>query len=176
MIGNPRRYAGHAAELAGWLLRLSGSFGEGDVPAAILTSMRLDRLQRTRPTSPVRVLLAALLLAGFGLWQAWTCSAGMAASPVLGMPRLSTAVAAMPAGSPGDGGLTAAMPSHDDQMPAGMAGACVTVLASIAIAFLLLACPPRLLALLRRMAAVVWLPVTAAVDGPSLTRLCISRT
>lgn len=125
---------------------------------------------RGAPTAawPLRVLVV-LLLSGLGLWQAWQCTNGMTASPVAGMPAMT--VAAHHAPPPGK-----EPPSPDEGMPTGLAGLCITVLASLAAALLLMTSPPRLLVLLRRMLAALAQPVTFTRPVLSLTQLCVSRT
>ncbi len=124
----------------------------------------------TRPARmPVRVALAALLLAGLGLWQSWQCAEEM--TPLL-LPVTTVAAAA--------GHEHAAMtwhpepPSHGDGH--GLLAACLSVLASLAAAFWLMADPLRALARLRRAALT---PVRAAGPPPraaTLAQLCILRT
>ncbi|HCT77607.1 MAG TPA: hypothetical protein DGT23_13655 [Micromonosporaceae bacterium] len=119
---------------------------------------------------PLRVVVV-LLLSGLGLWQAWQCSNGMAASPVAGMPAMTHHTPLM------DVTLLAAQPpAQDEPMPAGLAGVCITVLASVAAAFVLLKSPLRLLALLRRLLAAMVQPVAFARPQLSLTQMCVSRT
>ena len=115
-------------------------------------------------------MLVVLLLAGLGLWQAWQCSDGMAASPMIGMPTMSVAL------DSGPDAATADAPSPDDGMAGGLAGLCITVLASIAAAFLLFTVYERLVALMRRLAGLATRPISLPMPGPSLTLLCVSRT
>lgn len=125
----------------------------------------------------MRALLVILLLAGFGLWQAWQCTDGMPASPIAGMPAMAmdmpVVVAAADMVVAGDAFDVAA----DHTMPQGMVGACITVLAGIGAALLLIVLGPRLVALLRRLRAA--LPAMfddLPAAGPSLSQLCVSRT
>ena len=130
----------------------------------------------------LRAWSVVLLLGGLGISQAWQCNENMPASPVAGMLAMTAdaaqnssmpaVVAAVHSARAGDGAGAAT----DDTMPPGLAGTCITVLACVAAA-LLLVFEPRLIALLRRPR-----PALTAIDNelsaarPSLTRLCVSRT
>ncbi|GAA1383258.1 hypothetical protein GCM10009661_62690 [Catellatospora chokoriensis] len=117
---------------------------------------------------PLRVVLVALLLAGLGLWQSWQCTDDMA---LLLMP------AAMAADSGHDRHPTDAehgqQPTDDH---GSLAVACMSVLAAIAGALLLLAEPSRLLTLLRRAGQVLVHPVGPLPRAATLAQLCILRT
>jgi hypothetical protein len=136
----------------------------------ILTGMQLS----TRPLAAMRAVIVVLLLSGLGLWQAWQCSDGMAASPITGMPSMSAMQAT--AESPADPVTMVGPSSTGPAMPMGLAGVCLTVLASVAAAFLLLTSPLRLIAMLRRITELILRPVQFAATGPVLAQLCISRT
>ncbi|MFC7245286.1 hypothetical protein ACFQO7_22665 [Catellatospora aurea] len=123
-----------------------------------------------RAAMPLRVVLVALLLAGLGLWQSWQCTDDMA--PLL-IP------AAMAADS-GHGGH-AAVSGHgdqptDDDGDGSLAAACMSVLAAIAAALMLLAEPSRLLTLLRRAGQVLVRPVGPLPRAATLAQLCVLRT
>jgi hypothetical protein len=133
----------------------------------------VQQTSHRRADAPLRAVLVVLLLAGLGLWQAWQCTHGMAASPMIGMPTMSAATVALDS-SPD--AATADLPAPDDGMPGGLAGLCITVLASIAAAFLLFTIYERLVALIRRFAGLATRPISLPMPGPSLTLLCVSRT
>ncbi|WP_212842741.1 hypothetical protein [Catellatospora sp. IY07-71] len=124
----------------------------------------------TRPARmPVRVALVALLLAGLGLWQSWQCGAEM--SPLLLPVTTVTADA-----GPHHAAMTWHPEGPSDDGGHGLLAACLSVLASIAAAFWLMADPLRLLALLRRAGLT---PLRAAGPPPrtaTLAQLCILRT
>lgn len=124
---------------------------------------------------PLRAVVVALILAGFGLWQAWNCTDGMMMSPMA-----ATTMTATMSHDASTGHLAApvhAAPHHEAPgMPAGMAGLCITVLASFAAALILMSSPLRLLGLLRRLGALLLRPVDVAAIAPALAQLCVSRT
>ncbi len=123
---------------------------------------------------PLRTLLAALLLAGLGLWQAWQCTDGMMASP---MATTTMSVTITHTDHPALETVSAAEPDNDTGMPGAMAGLCITVLASLAAAIWLMRSPLRLRALLQRMILLLILPrPLGARRGPALAQLCVSRT
>jgi len=134
---------------------------------------RVQQTSHRRASAPLRAVLVVLLLAGLGLWQAWQCTDGMAASPVIGMPAMS---AMAPAVDSGPDAATGGAPAHDDGMAGGLAGLCITVLASVAAAFLLFTVHDRLVALIRRLAGLAMRPISVPMPGPSLTLMCVSRT
>jgi hypothetical protein len=129
-----------------------------------------------RPAAvPLRALIVALLLTGLGLWQAWTCTDGTMTSPI----AATTMTAAMGHANPTGHGTEpahAAADEHSPGMPAGMTGLCITVLAGMAAALMLMSSPMRLLGLLRRLSALLIAPVDGPVRAPALARLCVSRT
>ncbi|MEU8006124.1 hypothetical protein AB0B66_33615 [Catellatospora sp. NPDC049111] len=123
-----------------------------------------------RAAMPLRVVLVALLLAGLGLWQSWQCTDDMA-------PLLMPAAMAADAGHDGHPGGT----GHGDQPTDGgghssLAVACMSVLAAIAAALLLLAQPARVLTPLRRAGQALVRPVGPLPRAATLAQLCILRT
>jgi hypothetical protein len=129
---------------------------------------------------PLRALIVALLLAGFGLWQGWSCTDGMMTSPMTGSAMASTMITTMvhdvPAAHVGGPVQVASEEQPDPGIPAGLAGLCLSVLASLAATFLLMGSPLRLLGLLRRLCESLLRPVEVAVCAPALARMCVSRT
>ncbi|WP_191842670.1 hypothetical protein [Catellatospora chokoriensis] len=122
----------------------------------------------TRPAGkPLRVVLVALLLAGLGLWQSWQCTDDMA--PLM-IP------AAMAAGSGHPPGAGHGDQPSDDGGHGSLAAVCMSVLAAVAAALLLLAEPSRLRALLRRAGQVQVHPVGPLPRAATLAQLCILRT
>ncbi len=125
---------------------------------------------------PLRALIVALLLTGFGLWQAWQCTDGMMTSPMAATTMSATMTAHdLPTGH-GAQPANASPDQPDPGMPAGMAALCISVLASFAAALIVLASPLRLLGLLRRLGQVLLRPIEMPVRAPVLAQLCISRT
>lgn len=119
---------------------------------------------------PLCVVLVALLLAGLGLWQSWQCTDDMA--PLL-MPS-ATAAGSGHDGHPAGSG-------HGDQPTDGggngsLAAVCMSVLAAVAAALLLLAEPSRLLTLLRRAGQALVRPVGPLPRAATLAQSCIPRT
>jgi hypothetical protein len=117
---------------------------------------------------PVRVVLVALLLAGLGLWQSWQCNDDMA--PLL-LPVTTTTVHAH--GEPVSD-RHADEPSHGDGH--SLASVCMSVLAAVAAAFLLMGDPLRLLRLLKRAGQILAQPVEPLPRAASLAQLCVLRT
>lgn len=127
------------------------------------------RQTSTRPgVRPLRVVLVALLLAGLGLWQAWQCTDDMA--PMLG-PATAVVAHVPPGEHMGDPDA-----GHEPGGHGGLAALCMSVLAAVAAAFVLLADPLRLLALLRRVASALVRPVGPLPQAATLAQLCVSRT
>lgn len=120
-------------------------------------------------------MVVALILAGFGLWQAWNCTDGMMMSPMAATTMTAT-MSHDGSGGHVAGPVHAAADKEAPGMPAGMAGLCITVLASFAAALILMSSPPRLLGLLRRLGALLLRPVEVPAIAPVLAQLCVSRT
>jgi hypothetical protein len=128
----------------------------------------------------MRLVLAALVLTMFGLWQGWQCTDGMPmATPAMGImtatvghdgPMHADAAAAEAvAGVRADG-------QQSPDIPGGLMAACVTVLVGMLAALLFLAAPERLLARLRAVIAAIVGDMPTLVRAPALTQLCVSRT
>ena len=140
----------------------------------ILAGMRHSTL---RPAAvPLRALIVALLLAGLGLWQAWTCTDGTMTSPIAATTMTAAMGHAGPVGHGTEPEHAAADEQHSPGMPAGMTGLCITVLAGMAAALMLMISPMKLLGLLRRLGALLIAPVDGPARAPALARLCVSRT
>jgi hypothetical protein len=123
----------------------------------------------------LRALVVALLLAGSGLWQAWSCSSGMMTSPAV-----ATAMASVMSSAGHTGHSSAAqLPATDHggpEAPVGMVAMCVSVLASLAAVLMVLTPPLKLLAIVRRLGDGVTLPALWRVRAQALAQLCVSRT
>jgi hypothetical protein len=117
-------------------------------------------------------VIVALLLVGFGVWQAWHCTDATMTSPM----------AATTMGHDSFASHTAepVRVSTDEKpapgMPTGVAALCITVLASLAAALVLTSSPLRLLGLLRPLGQFLWRPVIVPAKAPALAHLGISRT
>jgi hypothetical protein len=133
---------------------------------------------RAGSATPMRALLVALLLAGLGLWQAWQCSDGMMASPMTPTTPVTTPMTATMSSMDLDATHAAAVHETDPGpgMPGGLAAACLSVLAGLAAAFMLIVSPLRLLTLVRRVWELAVSPVELPTAGPALYALCVSRT
>lgn len=127
----------------------------------------------TRPARmPVRFVLVALLLAGLGLWQSWQCSEEMA--PLL-LPVTSAASAAPRHGEHAAMSWHAEPPSHGGDRH-GLVAMCISVLASVAAAFWLMADPLRLVALLRLAEQAPVRLIGSRPRAATLAQLCVLRT
>jgi hypothetical protein len=127
--------------------------------------------QPIRRPAAMRAVIV-VLLTGFGLWQAWHCSDGMMASPVAGMASMS--YSALHAGQAES--IPAVAGHGGSDMPAGLAGLCISVLVSILGAVMLIASPVRVIAVLRRLVDTVVRPIELPGQGLVLAQLCVSRT
>lgn len=129
---------------------------------------------------PLRTLIVALLLAGFGLWQGWTCTDGMMTSPMSGTAKPARMITAVAHDAPaGHGGGPVHVASEEQPapgIPTGLAGLCLSVLASLAAALMPVGSPLRLVELLRHLGESLLRPVPVAVCAPALARMCVSRT
>ncbi len=126
------------------------------------------RQTMTRPAGrPLRVVLVALLLAGLGLWQSWQCTDDMA-------PLLMPAAMSAYAGVHDHGGAHEQPPAGDGH--GSLVAACMTVLAAVAGALVLMGVPRRLLALVVGVWQVLVRPVGPLPRAATLAQLCVMRT
>jgi len=128
----------------------------------------------------MRLMLAALVLTMFGLWQGWQCTDGMPmATPAMG---IMTATVGHDGPMHADPAAVQAVPGvradgqQPPDLPGGLMAACVTVLVGMLAVLLFLAAPERLLARVRAVVAAIVGHAPALVRAPALTQLCVSRT
>ncbi len=113
-------------------------------------------------------MLVALLLAGLGLWQSWQCTDDMA-------PLMMPAAIAAGTGSHVHGGAHEQVPA-DDGGHGGLVVACMSVLAAVAGALLLMGAPRRLLVMIARAVQMLLRPIGPLPRAATLAQLCVLRT